>query len=117
VNAFPEGAKALDKDFKLPLHWAIETGKEWNEGIQSLVEAAPLALATRDGQNHLYPFMMAAMISNVSLTFKLLLAKPHDGAIRNWKRIGGHIEGPATEERTFFGTKKSKIRGKLTEKC
>lgn len=76
VNAFPDGAKALDKDFKLPLHWAIETGKEWNEGIQSLVEAAPLALATRDGQNHLYPFMMAAMISNVSLTFKLLLENP-----------------------------------------
>ena len=76
VNAYPDGAQALDKDFKLPLHWAIETGKQWNEGVQTLVKAAPLALATRDGQHHMYPFMMAAMNGNVGLTFKLLMANP-----------------------------------------
>ena len=76
VNAFPDGARALDKDFKLPLHWAIETGKQWNEGVQSLVQAAPLALGTRDGKHRLYPFMMAAMIGNVGLTLQLLLENP-----------------------------------------
>ena len=76
VNAFPDGARALDKDLKLPLHWAIETGKQWHEGVQSLVQAAPLALGTRDGEHFLYPFMMAAMIGNLSLTLQLLLENP-----------------------------------------
>lgn len=76
VNAFPDGARALDKDFKMPLHWAIETGKQWNEGVQSLVKAAPLALGTRDGKLGVYPFMMAAMIGNLDLTLELLLENP-----------------------------------------
>jgi ankyrin repeat protein len=80
ISIFLEGdssaAGVLDKDMKLPLHWAIESGKQWNEGVESLVNAAPLGLATRDGQNHLYPFMMAALTGNVSLTLDILLANP-----------------------------------------
>jgi ankyrin repeat protein len=80
ISIFLEGdrgtASVLDKDMKLPLHWAIETGKQWDEGVQSLVDAAPLALATRDGQRHLYPFMMAAIAGNLSLTLHILLANP-----------------------------------------
>lgn len=80
ISIFLEGdrgtASVLDKDMRLPLHWAIETGKQWDEGIQSLVDAAPLALATRDGQRHLYPFMMAAITGNLSLTFRIIIANP-----------------------------------------
>lgn len=76
VEANRDGAQVLDKDMMLPLHWAIETGKQWNEGVQSLVAAAPLALATRDGNHHLYPFMMAATIGNLCLTFNILLSNP-----------------------------------------
>ena len=44
--------------------------------MQSLVQAAPLALGTRDGKYQLYPFMMAAMIGNLDLTLQLLLENP-----------------------------------------
>mmetsp|Transcript_4072 Transcript_4072/g.6375 ORF Transcript_4072/g.6375 Transcript_4072/m.6375 type:complete len:600 (-) Transcript_4072:395-2194(-) len=76
VEAYPEGAQSLDKDFKLPLHWAIETRKKWNEGVESLVKAAPLSLSTRDMSHRLYPFMIAAMINDLNLTFQLLIANP-----------------------------------------
>jgi ankyrin repeat protein len=76
VDGYRAAASILDQHQKLPLHWGIESGKQWNEGIKSLVDAAPLALTTRDGQRKLYPFMIAATIGNVSLTFNLLLSNP-----------------------------------------
>jgi ankyrin repeat protein len=76
VEAYPGAARAMDKDLRLPLHWAIETDKQWNEGIQSLVKAAPLALSTRDGLYHMYPFMLAGVAGNLDLTFELLLGNP-----------------------------------------
>jgi len=76
VKAYPGGARALDKDFKLPLHWAIETGKKWNEGVQSLVNAAPLSLSSRDTTYRLYPFMLAAMVDDFDLSYRLLRANP-----------------------------------------
>mmetsp|Transcript_19069 Transcript_19069/g.28263 ORF Transcript_19069/g.28263 Transcript_19069/m.28263 type:complete len:599 (+) Transcript_19069:31-1827(+) len=76
VEAYPKGAQSLDKDYKLPLHWAIETGKKWDEGVESLVNAAPLSLSSRDMQYRLYPFMLAATINDLNLTFKLLILNP-----------------------------------------
>lgn len=76
IHAYPEAARVLDNDLRLPLHLAIQTDKQWDEGVRSIVNAAPLALATRDPDNHLYPFMMAAMCDNLNLTLELLLSNP-----------------------------------------
>jgi ankyrin repeat protein len=45
---------------RLPLNWAIVSGKKWNEGIKALVEAYPDALGMVDMETGLYPFMLAA---------------------------------------------------------
>jgi ankyrin repeat protein len=84
VKSYPDGAKALDYNNRLPLHWALETGKKWHEGVKSLVIAAPFALSTRDSTYRIYPFMMAAMRGDVENTFHLLLENPmmvHSGIL------------------------------------
>jgi hypothetical protein len=45
---------------RLPLHWALATGKKWDQGIKPLVEVYPEALTVLDVETKLYPFMLAA---------------------------------------------------------
>jgi ankyrin repeat protein len=45
---------------RLPLHWALATGKKWQEGVKPLVEVFPEALTVMDVETKLYPFMLVA---------------------------------------------------------
>jgi hypothetical protein len=45
---------------RLPLHWALATGKKWQQGVKPLVEVYPEALSVLDVETKLYPFMLAA---------------------------------------------------------
>ena len=76
TDAYPKGASTLDRHGNLPLHSAILSGKGMIDGIQSLINAAPMALSTRNMEHGLYPFMLAAMTGDVSLSLDLLLANP-----------------------------------------
>lgn len=76
TEAYSKGASALDNDGNLPLHLAILSGKGMVDGIRSLVQAAPMALSTRNMTHRLYPFTLAAMVNDLSLTLDLLLANP-----------------------------------------
>ena len=64
LNANPKAASVPDANGRLPLTLAILSGKAWERGVKSLVDAAPQALLTRDVQTHLYPFMLAAVVGN-----------------------------------------------------
>jgi ankyrin repeat protein len=76
TEAYIQGASALDGSGSLPLHLAILSGKTVADGIVSLIHAAPVALATRDNKYKLYPFMLAATVGDLELTYYLLLANP-----------------------------------------
>lgn len=76
TEAYSKGASTLDDEGNLPLHSAIVSGKGMVDGIHSLIQAAPMALATRNTTDRLFPFMLAAMSDDLSLTLDLLLANP-----------------------------------------
>jgi ankyrin repeat protein len=67
-----------DKQGQLPLHAAIRSGKTWTEGVKSLVEAYPEALAIPHPSTSLYPFMLAAEDNhdNVEMVYELLRHTP-----------------------------------------
>lgn len=62
---------------RLPLHWAIITGKKWNDGIQALVETYPDALSMADFETGLFPFMLSAS-AVVTSASKTAAASPSD---------------------------------------
>ena len=48
-----------DNEGRYPLHHAIFSGKRWNEGIKTILNAAPNVTGIKQGDG-LYPFMLAA---------------------------------------------------------
>jgi len=76
AEAYNKGASTLDSEGNLPLHSAILSGKKMIDGVRSLIQAAPMALSTRNMAYRLYPFQVAAMSDDLSLTLDLLLANP-----------------------------------------
>ncbi len=73
-----EAAKVPDNDGRFPLHVALNNGRQWNDGIQNLLKAAPEVLEFPDGKTNLYPFMMAAIgdLSCVNTIYSLLRENP-----------------------------------------
>jgi ankyrin repeat protein len=74
-------ACVTDHSGRLPLHVALQTGKKWNQGVLSLVEAFPESLGSaiegpipkdaiklRSPDTGLYPFMLASVRENGDLT-------------------------------------------------
>jgi hypothetical protein len=47
---------------RLPLHYAVLSGKRWNEGLKILRNAYPDSLIKIDKETGLYPFMLAAAV-------------------------------------------------------
>jgi ankyrin repeat protein len=78
ADSCPKAATYLDRDYCLPLHNAICSHKGWKDGIKSLISAAPMALETRDGKHHLYPFLLAAMddVNTLDVVYGLLISNP-----------------------------------------
>lgn len=52
---------------RLPLHWALATGKKWEQGVKPLVQVYPEALTVLDVETKLYPFMLAAQVGDMDL--------------------------------------------------
>ena len=68
VSLNPRAASIPDSEGRLPFARAVESGKLWDEGLRSLLWAAPQALSTRDTKTGMYPFMIAAVEHNASET-------------------------------------------------
>jgi ankyrin repeat protein len=76
-------ARMADKEKRLPLHLAVESGRTWANGVEKITIAEPLALETRDIKTKMYPFMLAAIPSYkwdntcFDTIYSLLRAAPH----------------------------------------
>jgi ankyrin repeat protein len=74
----PKGAVTPNRDDRLPIHLAIESGKAYEHGIHALVHAAPQTLEQRDVKTKLPPFLLAAASPKAPLTvvWELVRARP-----------------------------------------
>lgn len=76
-------AAMCDGEGRLPLHLAVQSGRTLNNGVNWIVNAAPLALQTRDVHTRMYPFMLAAIPTYkwdntcVDTIYTLLRKAPH----------------------------------------
>ncbi|CAJ1889110.1 unnamed protein product [Cylindrotheca closterium] len=63
LNANPEQAKhpVPNSNGKFHLHYALEAGIGWKEGLEALIRINPFALSERDPSAGLYPFALAAV--------------------------------------------------------
>ena len=78
LDEYPKAAHIPNNNGQLPIHLAVIAGCPV-EFINVLMTAAPETIAQRGGPNHLYPFQMAAISpqSSVSAVYHLLRAAPH----------------------------------------
>jgi len=60
VATYPRGTKRFDKKGRLPLHYALESGKNLEEGVEALLAENPVSATVRDSFTGLFPFMLAA---------------------------------------------------------
>ena len=54
-------ASMCDRGGRLPLHVALQSGRTYQNGVEKIANAAPLAMQTRDTQTGMYPFMLASI--------------------------------------------------------
>ena len=54
-------ASMADKNGRLSLHKALESGRTLKNGVELIANAAPQAMETRDIQTGMYPFMLASI--------------------------------------------------------
>ena len=52
----------LDHSGRYPLHFAVASGVQWDEGVESLLYAHPSAIAACDPITLLYPYQLAATV-------------------------------------------------------
>ena len=81
VAEYPEAATVRNKKGDLPLHLAVRSGKTWEQGVESILNAYPGAVLERDTKFGLYAFKVAAIVGKGSLeslttSFHLLRAFP-----------------------------------------
>lgn len=58
----PDAARVIDpKCNQYPLLIALSSGVLWNDGIESLIQAFPMTLSSRDAKTGLFPFAVAAL--------------------------------------------------------
>jgi ankyrin repeat protein len=81
VDANPTGLQTRNRQGSLPLLLGIKSGKSWDEGIQTMLEAYTDAAQEPDAETGLLPFMLAALHGDeektaVELTYRLLLEFP-----------------------------------------
>jgi ankyrin repeat protein len=72
-------ARISDPIGRLPLYWALETGKQWyRDGVKALVEVYPEAVTIPDPQTGLFPFQVASLgaISDLTTAYELLRRHP-----------------------------------------
>ena len=79
VQAGPKTAKIPSKPGNLlPLHYAVASGKKWNQGVKTILDVYPEAVSRIDTSTGLFPFLQAASIGkpDCSTILELLLADP-----------------------------------------
>ena len=79
VQAYPEAAAVRDRrSGRFPLFVAIENKRTWNNGIKSIVSAAPEVLFEKDLKMNMYAFQAAAvgLESDTTTIYKLLRECP-----------------------------------------
>jgi hypothetical protein len=59
LDFYPDAA-IVSFNGKLPLHFAIESGCSWENGLEAVFYAHPEAMQSLDCSTGLYPFMIAA---------------------------------------------------------
>lgn len=76
LNADPSAVLIPNRKGVLPLSVAIVSKKDWTRCVRLLVHGAPDSLVARERRSRLYPFMIAASVGDVSLSFELLKFYP-----------------------------------------
>ena len=66
VKANSQAARVPDANGQTPLAIALESGKQWDEGVKTILEAAPDVLIQRDAKTNLYPALVAAASSDIT---------------------------------------------------
>ena len=68
----------MDNFGRLPLHYAVASGRLYDDAMRAIIKAAPQALEIRDGITHLYPFMMAGLEKHcdIDLIYRLVTEAP-----------------------------------------
>ena len=87
ADVCPRAAGRPDRDGRLPLHVALEAGRDWCDGgaVRVLLEAHPDGSVEPDAVTGLWPFMAAAAAaavgssssSSLDTVFELLRRQPH----------------------------------------
>lgn len=67
LQAFPGAAEIRDRQLRLPVHTALESGIVFDEGISELLSASPKCLQQYDPVTGLAPFLLAAVGSSKRL--------------------------------------------------
>jgi hypothetical protein len=81
--ASAHGARLVDPiTGRLPLHFALASGKHWDQGVQALVQVHPESVGIRDPVTRLYPFQLVSTADNKksqppSSAFELLRRQPN----------------------------------------
>jgi hypothetical protein len=79
VQANPAAAMIPSRPANLlPLHYAVASGKQWNQGVQTILDIYPEAVSRIDTRTGLFPFLTAASVNEADCTtiLELLLADP-----------------------------------------
>jgi ankyrin repeat protein len=81
VESNPAALQTRHRQGSLPLLLGIKSGKSWNDGIQTMLEAYADAAQEPDAETGLLPFMLATLHGEedetaVDLTYRLLLEFP-----------------------------------------
>jgi hypothetical protein len=66
LNLYPDGARVLNEQEKLPLDVAVDDGRRWNSGIRLLLNAHPLALQSRAIPHALFPMILGELLEKVT---------------------------------------------------
>jgi hypothetical protein len=60
INLYPQAAKEVDWKGRTPLQLAVESGKEWDHGLEALFRAYPESIEVADNQGNI-PFVSACL--------------------------------------------------------
>eukprot|EP00984_Skeletonema_dohrnii_P019249 scaffold9166_cov123-Skeletonema_dohrnii-CCMP3373.AAC.3 len=74
---YPNVVQTVDKDKRLPLHYAADSSTASFEVVMEVFKAYKDAASMRDPMTGLFPFQLAASNDNVDSSFSLLLANPN----------------------------------------
>jgi len=77
LQTYPKVASVKDRRGRLPLHWAVVTGRLIDSGLQDMIQCFPDALSVTDADG-MYPCMLAALNSSgtLELIYTLLREAP-----------------------------------------